>query len=45
MRGVAILAVLVFHEELFGYWRGGFLGVDVFFVLAGFLITCLLAKE
>jgi peptidoglycan/LPS O-acetylase OafA/YrhL len=45
LRGVAILAVLVFHGEPFKYGRGGFLGVDVFFVLSGFLITCLLAQE
>ena len=44
MRGVAILIVVLFHCSVPGF-SGGFVGVDVFFVLSGFLITGLLVAE
>lgn len=50
MRGIAILFVMIFHlpfsiPEITDLSRGGFLGVDIFFVLSGFLITSILLKE
>ncbi|MDB4906549.1 MAG: acyltransferase 3 [Gemmatimonadetes bacterium] len=44
LRGVAVLMVVLFHVDA-TFATGGFLGVDVFFVLSGFLITGLLVRE
>jgi len=44
MRGVAILAVMIFHAGA-PFLQGGFIGVDIFFVLSGFLITSLIINE
>jgi peptidoglycan/LPS O-acetylase OafA/YrhL len=44
LRAVAVLAVVLFHADVPGI-GGGFIGVDVFFVISGFLITGLLWRE
>ena len=44
IRAIAILAVIGFHAHIPGF-RGGFVGVDVFFVISGFLITHQIASQ
>ncbi|KRE38514.1 lipopolysaccharide modification acyltransferase [Janibacter sp. Soil728] len=44
LRALAVIAVVIFHLDP-SWLPGGFLGVDVFFVISGFLITTLLVRE
>jgi peptidoglycan/LPS O-acetylase OafA/YrhL len=44
MRAIAILLVLVYHAGVPGF-TGGYVGIDVFFVISGFVITGLLLRE
>lgn len=44
LRALAVLSVIVFHAKL-GLFPGGFVGVDVFFVISGYLIASIVLKE
>jgi peptidoglycan/LPS O-acetylase OafA/YrhL len=45
LRTVAVMLVLVFHFDLFAVGKAGFIGVDVFFVISGFLITAIIRSD
>jgi len=44
LRAIAVLGVLFFHLG-FGAFQGGFVGVDIFYVISGYLITSLLVRD
>jgi len=44
LRALAVLMVICFHAKSY-FFNGGFVGVDVFFVISGYLITSILIKE
>ena len=44
LRALAILPVILFHAG-FKFFSGGFIGVDIFFVISGYLITSIIIKE
>ena len=49
LRAISVFAVIFYHADffLFGHviFQGGFIGVDIFFVISGYLITSLILKE
>jgi peptidoglycan/LPS O-acetylase OafA/YrhL len=44
LRAVAVIPVILFHAG-FEYFSGGFVGVDIFFVISGYLITTIILSE
>lgn len=44
LRALAVMPVILFHAG-FNYFSGGFIGVDIFFVISGYLITTLIIEE
>lgn len=49
LRALAVLSVMIYHADLtiggMALFKGGFFGVDVFFVISGFLITSIILQE
>lgn len=45
LRGIGIVLVLGYHAGFYNVLPGAFISIDMFFVLSGFLITCLLLEE
>ena len=44
LRAIAVISVVFFHAD-FNLFSGGFVGVDVFFVISGYLITALILND
>ena len=49
LRAIAVIAVIIYHAKIYLFgnliFSGGFLGVDIFFIISGYLITSIILKE
>ena len=44
IRGIAVLGVVLYHAD-FAFFKGGWIGVDIFFVISGYLISNIVISE
>ncbi|HMB25738.1 MAG TPA: acyltransferase family protein, partial [Anaerolineales bacterium] len=45
IKAIAVLAVIIYHAKIFSFLEGGFTGVDMFFVISGYLISRSLSRK
>ena len=49
LRAISVIAIIIYHANFIFFdhqvFQGGFIGVDIFFVISGYLITTLILKE
>ena len=49
LRAIAVISVVIYHAQInyagYSIFAGGYLGVDIFFVISGYLITSIIFKE